>query len=199
MSMVLGATGSCNRHSSASSVTNLGRKRSVGGGHWRNKRSLWTVATMPFSGAHYAVFPRKLIEPCILAGSKPGHTVLDVFAGTATTGQVATDLGRSYIGANSIPNISAWRNYGGLPSPCRCKSPPVSIGTASCRDADWFVVFRYQNGRTVLRRPDTGVSGGSTSYRPPHDLDFALKPARRVNITSSAVFLAPIFFMALRR
>jgi len=90
-------------YSSASSATNLGRKRSVGGGHWRNKRSVWTVSTTPFSGAHYAVFPRKLIEPCILAGSKPGHTVLDVFAGSTTTGQVATDLGRSYIGCELNP------------------------------------------------------------------------------------------------
>ena len=85
-------------NSCASSATDLGRKRSVGGGRWRNTRSVWTVATTPFSGAHYAVFPRKLIEPCILAGSNPGHTVLDVFAGSTTTGQVATDLGRSYIG-----------------------------------------------------------------------------------------------------
>lgn len=86
------------QYSSASSATNLGRKRSVGDGRWRNKRSVWTVATAPFAGAHYAAFPRKLIEPCILAGSQPGDTVLDVFAGSATTCQVATDLGRMYIG-----------------------------------------------------------------------------------------------------
>lgn len=83
--------------SAASSTTNIGRKRSVGDGFWRIRRSVWTVATTPFRGAHYAVFPRKLIEPCILAGSRPGDVVLDPFAGSGTTGQVTTDLGRRYI------------------------------------------------------------------------------------------------------
>ena len=65
---------------------------------WRNKRSVWTVATTPFPGAHYAVFPRKLIEPCILASSRPGDVVLDPFAGAGTTRRVSVDLGRRYIG-----------------------------------------------------------------------------------------------------
>ena len=82
----------------ASSSTNIGHKRSVGNGFWRNKRSVWTVATTPFHGAHYAVFPRKLIEPCILAGSRPSDVVLDPFAGSGTTGQAAIELGRAYIG-----------------------------------------------------------------------------------------------------
>jgi DNA modification methylase len=64
----------------------------------RNKRSVWTVATTPFSGAHYAVFPGKLIEPCILAGSKPGDAVLDPFSGSDTAGRIASNLGRAYIG-----------------------------------------------------------------------------------------------------
>ena len=64
----------------------------------RNKRSVWTVTTKPFSGAHFATFPPDLIEPCILAGSKPGDTVLDPFMGSGTTGQVAQDLGRQWLG-----------------------------------------------------------------------------------------------------
>jgi DNA modification methylase len=55
----------------------------------RNKRSVWTVAPASYREAHFATFPPKLIEPCILAGSKPGDTVLDPFAGSGTTGQVA--------------------------------------------------------------------------------------------------------------
>lgn len=64
----------------------------------RHKRSVWTVPTEPFAGAHFATFPRKLIEPCILAGSRPGDIVLDPFFGSGTTGQVAQDLGRQWIG-----------------------------------------------------------------------------------------------------
>ena len=64
----------------------------------RNKRSVWTVATKPFSGAHFACFPPALIEPCILAGAPAGRVVLDCFFGSGTTGQVAQALGRSFIG-----------------------------------------------------------------------------------------------------
>ena len=64
----------------------------------RNKRSVWTVPTQPFSGAHFATFPPALIEPCILAGSRPGDIVLDPFFGSGTTGQVAQALGRNWIG-----------------------------------------------------------------------------------------------------
>lgn len=63
----------------------------------RNKRSVWTVATQPYADAHFATFPPKLIEPCILAGSKPGDTVLDPFGGSGTTGQVAERFGRNAI------------------------------------------------------------------------------------------------------
>ena len=63
-----------------------------------NKRSVWTVATKPYSEAHFAVFPEKLIEPCIQAGSKTGDVVLDPFFGSGTTGEVAERFGRYYIG-----------------------------------------------------------------------------------------------------
>jgi DNA modification methylase len=68
-------------------------------GEFRNKRSVWTVPTTSFAGAHFAVFPEKLIEPCILAGSRPGDVVLDPFMGAGTVAAVATRLGRRWIGA----------------------------------------------------------------------------------------------------
>jgi len=64
----------------------------------RNKRSVWTVNVKPYAGAHFAVFPSDLIEPCILAGAPVGGIVLDPFMGSGTTGQVAQNLGRQYIG-----------------------------------------------------------------------------------------------------
>jgi DNA modification methylase len=60
----------------------------------RNKRSVWEVATQPFSEAHFATYPPALIEPCILAGCPKGGTVLDPFGGAGTTGLVADRLGR---------------------------------------------------------------------------------------------------------
>lgn len=63
----------------------------------RNKRSVWTVPTSPYKGAHFATFPPDLIEPCIKAGSKTGDTVLDPFGGAGTTGLVADRLGRNAV------------------------------------------------------------------------------------------------------
>jgi DNA modification methylase len=64
----------------------------------RNRRSVWTVATQPYSGAHFATFPPALIEPCVLAGCPAGGVVLDPFTGSGTTGQVALDMGRKFVG-----------------------------------------------------------------------------------------------------
>lgn len=72
----------------------------------RNKRSVWTVPTAPYSGAHFATFPPALIEPCILAGSRPGDVVLDPFFGSGTTGQVAQALGRQWIGCELNPDYA---------------------------------------------------------------------------------------------
>ena len=70
----------------------------TGGDGLANRRSVWTVPTVPYSGAHFATFPPALIEPCILAGSRSGDTVLDCFFGSGTTGEVAGNLGRNWIG-----------------------------------------------------------------------------------------------------
>jgi site-specific DNA-methyltransferase (adenine-specific) len=72
----------------------------------RNKRSVWTVATKPYKGAHFATFPPKLIEPCILAGSPRGGLVLDPFNGAGTTGVVALQHGRDYIGIELNPEYA---------------------------------------------------------------------------------------------
>jgi DNA modification methylase len=63
----------------------------------RNRRSVWTVTTKPFKGAHFATFPKDLIEPCVLAGCPEGGTVLDPFGGSGTTGIVAASYGRNAI------------------------------------------------------------------------------------------------------
>ena len=64
----------------------------------RNKRSVWTVNTKPYKGAHFAVFPEELIEPCILAGAPADSIVLDPFMGSGTTAAMAVRLGRQYLG-----------------------------------------------------------------------------------------------------
>ena len=73
----------------------------------RNKRSVWTVPTAPYSGAHFAVFPPKLIVPCIIAGSPQAGVVLDPFCGAGTTGLVASRLGRSSVGIEINPVYAA--------------------------------------------------------------------------------------------
>jgi DNA modification methylase len=69
----------------------------------RNKRTVWTLPTKPYSDAHFATFPPKLIEPCILAGSRMGDVVLDCFMGAGTTGLVAREHGRQFIGIELNP------------------------------------------------------------------------------------------------
>jgi DNA modification methylase len=76
----------------------------------RNKRSVWTVTTKPYAGAHFAVFPSDLIEPCILAGAPVGGIVLDPFMGSGTTAQVAQNLGRQYIGCELNPAYMELQN-----------------------------------------------------------------------------------------
>lgn len=69
----------------------------------KNKRDVWTIATASHKGAHFAVYPEKLVRPCILAGSRPGDTVLDPFTGSGTTGAVAVQEGRDFIGMEINP------------------------------------------------------------------------------------------------
>ncbi len=73
-------------------------ERVFGADGMANKRSVWSVPVKPYHGAHFAVFPQELIEPCILAGAPAGGIVLDPFMGSGTTAQVAQNLGRQYLG-----------------------------------------------------------------------------------------------------
>lgn len=79
-------------HGNAENITGL-----------RNKRSVWTVSTQGYKEAHFATFPEKLIEPCVLAGSKEGGIVLDPFLGSGTTAVVAKKYNRGFIGIELNP------------------------------------------------------------------------------------------------
>jgi DNA modification methylase len=80
-----------------------GNMKAVGGGETRNKRSVWTVTTKPYKGAHFATFPSDLITPCILAGAPAGGIVLDPFMGSGTTAAVAIAHSRNYLGCELNP------------------------------------------------------------------------------------------------
>jgi DNA modification methylase len=72
----------------------------------RNRRTVWTIATQPYSGAHFATFPEALVEPCILAGSRVGDVVLDPFFGSGTVGVVALKRGREAWGIELNPKYA---------------------------------------------------------------------------------------------
>jgi len=76
-------------------------------GSSRNRRSVWTISTQPFSGAHFAVMPEDLAELCVLAGSRPGDVVLDPFSGAGTVGVVALKHGRLFTGIELRPEYAA--------------------------------------------------------------------------------------------
>lgn len=73
----------------------------------RNRRSVWTVTTKPFRGAHFATYPIDLVEPCILAGCRPGGVVLDPFIGSGTTAIAAEKHNRLWIGCELNPDYAA--------------------------------------------------------------------------------------------
>jgi len=77
----------------------LTRERDMMPSH-RNKRSVWEITTQPYPEAHFATYPEKLVEPCIMAGCPPNGVVLDPFVGSGTTLAVAQRLGRNGIGAD---------------------------------------------------------------------------------------------------
>lgn len=83
----------------------------------RNKRSVWTVTTKPFKGAHFATFPPDLIEPCILAGCPENGVVLDPFNGAGTVGVVSFKNNRNYVGVELNPEycritVERWAKNG---------------------------------------------------------------------------------------
>jgi DNA modification methylase len=80
-----------------------GARATTGNDGGRNKRSVWSIATKPFKGAHFAVMPEALAEPCVLAGSAPGDLVLDPFTGSGTVAVVALRNNRRFIGVELNP------------------------------------------------------------------------------------------------
>ena len=81
----------------------------------RNKRDVWIINTVPFKGGHYAAYPPKLVETCLLAGCPEGGIVLDPFMGSGTTGMVARQLDRHFVGIELNPAFTemAYRRIGG--------------------------------------------------------------------------------------
>ena len=81
----------------------------------RNKRDVWVINTVPFKGSHYAAYPPKLVETCLLAGCPEGGIVLDPFMGSGTTGMVARQLDRHFVGIELNPAFTemAYRRIGG--------------------------------------------------------------------------------------
>lgn len=75
-------------------------------GETRNKRDVWTISTKPFKGAHFAVMPEALVEPCILASSRPNDLVLDPFTGSGTVAVVALKHGRNFVGVELNPEYA---------------------------------------------------------------------------------------------
>ena len=90
----------------------------------RNRRSVWTVPSEPFKGAHFATFPSKLIEHCILAGAPAGGVVLDIFMGSGTTAHVAEKLGRQWIGIDIDTRNKALQDE-------RLRQPSLSLESAA--------------------------------------------------------------------
>ncbi len=116
-----------------------GNMKAVGGTVTRNRRSVWSIATQPFTGAHFATMPKKLVEPCILAGCPVGGTVLDPFNGAATVGIVALEHGRQYLGIElnpeyvqlSVDRLRDATRQGQLFTLPPAHLPPVTTPTAS--------------------------------------------------------------------
>lgn len=95
----------------------------------RNRRSVWTVSTKPFKGAHFATFPPDLIEPCVLAGCPPQGTVLDPFGGAGTAGLVASRNNRNAILIELNPE------YAGMADARIVKDAPLFASVATTRPA----------------------------------------------------------------
>jgi len=103
------------------------REAAGANGRPRNRRSVWSINTEPFPGAHFATFPPHLVEPCVLAGSKRHDRVLDPFFGSGTVGQVCTQLDRRFVGVELNPAYArvALKRFGWEQLACLGKLDPV--------------------------------------------------------------------------
>lgn len=100
-------------------------------GGTRNRRTVWTLSSEPFRDAHFATWPSKLVEPMVLGGSAPGDVVLDPFAGAGTTGLVALQHGRSFVGIELNPEYADLARRR-----CESATPPLFDGGASVPSED---------------------------------------------------------------
>lgn len=96
-------TGSTGEKVNAWMAANGGRKHPTDGA---NARTVWRVSSRPFKGAHFATYPPALVRPCILAGCPEGGLVLDPFTGSGTTGVVAVQHGRRFVGVELNPEYA---------------------------------------------------------------------------------------------
>ena len=100
-------------------------RESADGGGYRNRRSVWSVNTRPFPGAHFATFPPELVRPCILASTEADDFVLDPFFGSGTIGVVCREEMRNYVGVELNPEyvaIAASRLHGHIGTGRRLKA-----------------------------------------------------------------------------
>ena len=98
----------------------------------RNKRSVWTIASEPFPDAHFATFPTKLVEPCVLAGCPEGGVVLDPFCGSGTTGVVALRADRRFVGIELNPEyVQMARRRIGDDAPLLNREDPMLLELAA--------------------------------------------------------------------
>lgn len=81
------------------------KEQVTNGNGLKNKRTVWSINTEPYPGAHFAVFPKALVRPCVLAGTKEGDLILDPFYGVGTVGVVAKELGRRCVGIEIKPEF----------------------------------------------------------------------------------------------
>jgi DNA modification methylase len=132
--------------------TGTGQESFVSIGATRNKRTVWNIAVQHFAGAHFAVFPEKLVEPCVLACSRPGDIVLDPFSGSGTTGVVAVTYGRHYVGVELNPEyriMSERRIAFAVPEP---------LVTHDDKVTDTSLPLAIRNPR-IVPLPDGGRAG----------------------------------------
>lgn len=113
-----------------------GNLHSIGAREKRNKRSVWTVSTKPYAGAHFATFPPDLIEPCILAGCPEGGTVLDMFGGSGTTAGVSVGNGRDAVICELSPDYAEL-----IPGRVKEVSTPYLERRDAEKQIDWLEVI----------------------------------------------------------